>query len=144
MTHSRIKFIVGGLVVSAAVAYLAAAGVSSGWVYHVEVDQFLADADYQDGRVRLTGLVGEDDLDSRPADLAAEFRLCGEVNRLPVAYRGVVPEMFKAGAEVIVEGRLDEAGVFQADVLMTKCASKYESEKPADHPAPTEDTDLIS
>ena len=42
-------------------------------------------------------------------------------------------ELFQAGAEVIVEGQQDAAGVFQADTLLTKCASKYE-EMPKDHP----------
>jgi len=45
----------------------------------------------------------------------------------------VVPDMFKSGAEIVVEGKQDAAGVFQADVLMTKCASKYE-DMPKDHP----------
>ena len=42
--------------------------------------------------------------------------------------------MFKAGSEVVVEGQADAAGTFQADLMMTKCASKYE-DKPAGHPA---------
>jgi cytochrome c-type biogenesis protein CcmE len=38
--------------------------------------------------------------------------------------------MFGPGKNVVVEGRRDPAGVFQADVLMTKCASKYEPGSP--------------
>jgi cytochrome c-type biogenesis protein CcmE len=38
--------------------------------------------------------------------------------------------MFKAGCDVVAEGNLDRAGVFQSDKLMTKCASKYEGEHP--------------
>ena len=45
---------------------------------------------------------------------------------MPVTYAGVLPDLFKPGGEVVVEGRLDAAGTFKADVLMTKCASKYE------------------
>ena len=40
-------------------------------------------------------------------------------------YTGLTPDMFRDGAEVIIEGQLHE-GVFVADNLMTKCASKYE------------------
>jgi cytochrome c-type biogenesis protein CcmE len=37
------------------------------------------------------------------------------------------PDLFKDGAEVVVEGRLSEAGdVFHADKVMAKCPSKFE------------------
>jgi cytochrome c-type biogenesis protein CcmE len=45
---------------------------------------------------------------------------------VPVVYRGSVPDLFKVGREVRVEGRL-QSGVFVAkrDSLRTKCPSKY-------------------
>ena len=45
---------------------------------------------------------------------------------IPVVYRGSVPDLFKVGREVRVEGRL-RSGVFVAkrDSLQTKCPSKY-------------------
>jgi cytochrome c-type biogenesis protein CcmE len=45
---------------------------------------------------------------------------------VPIVYRGSVPDLFKVGREVRVEGRL-ENGVFVAkrDSLRTKCPSKY-------------------
>ena len=44
-----------------------------------------------------------------------------------VSYRGAVPDTFKPGAEVIVEGGM--AGPqFAARTLMTKCPSKYQKE----------------
>jgi cytochrome c-type biogenesis protein CcmE len=46
---------------------------------------------------------------------------------MPVSYRGTVPDLFKAGADVVVEGKLNAAGTFEADVLLTKCASKYDA-----------------
>jgi cytochrome c-type biogenesis protein CcmE len=43
---------------------------------------------------------------------------------VPVAYRGSVPDLFKSGREVVVEGKLS-GGTFVADSLVTKCPSKY-------------------
>lgn len=131
MTHTRMKFSVAGIGLALAVGYLALAGVKQGWVYHVEVDQFLKDAQYQQQRVRVCGKVAEDGLQMSAAHLQAGFVLLGQSGKLPVLYRGAIPDMFKAGGEVVVEGRLDKGGVFQADVLMTKCASKYQSEEHA-------------
>jgi cytochrome c-type biogenesis protein CcmE len=45
---------------------------------------------------------------------------------LPVIYQGVVPDTFKVGNEVVVEGTLKSNGIFQAYTLMPKCPSKYE------------------
>ena len=46
--------------------------------------------------------------------------------RVPVRYAGTVPDLFRVGREVVVEGTL-ENGTFVAkrDTLSTKCPSKY-------------------
>ncbi len=131
MTHVRMKMLVAGLVLIASVGYLAVAGVKSGWVYYLHVDDFVQDSSYQDRRVRLFGLVANENIEVAPELLTAKFDLRGESISIPVNYKGVVPDTFKPGGEVMVEGKLDEAGVFQADTLMTKCASKYQSEEHA-------------
>jgi cytochrome c-type biogenesis protein CcmE len=48
---------------------------------------------------------------------------------VPVVYRGSVPDQFKTGRELRLEGRL-ENGVFVAkkDSMRTKCPSKYTAE----------------
>lgn len=49
---------------------------------------------------------------------------------VPVVYRGSVPDMFKTGRHVVVDGRYAN-GVFVAkhDTLVTKCPSKYAPKK---------------
>ena len=48
--------------------------------------------------------------------------------RVPVVYRGTVPDQFKLGRDVVLEGRLRN-GVFVADRLMTRCPSKYKAKE---------------
>ncbi len=138
MNRMRVKLIVGGLAILAAVALLATASVREGWVYSLSVDEFRNSEKYHDQRVRLEGTVADEILDSAGGLLHAEFDLLGETGRIRVEYSGVIPDMFKPGHVVVVEGRMSESGVFRADALMTKCASKYESDAgeapPADHP----------
>jgi cytochrome c-type biogenesis protein CcmE len=45
---------------------------------------------------------------------------------VPVVYKGSVPDLFRAGRDIVVEGRLVN-GVFVAipGTLVTKCPSKY-------------------
>ena len=132
MTHMKLKLSLAGIVLASAVGYLAFAGVQSGWVQTVGVDQYLASPDQQAKRLRLCGKVGEGQLDIRKSQLTANFVLKGEHEAMPVSYHGTIPDMMKAGCDVIVEGKRDGAGTFQADVLITKCASKYE-DMPAGH-----------
>lgn len=134
MNKMRMKLAVGGLVLAGAVAYLAVAGARSGWVYYVPVDEFEGAAAVPGAgmRVRLTGLVAEEGLEIQPGAMTASFSVMGQKRRVPVSYRGVIPDMFKAGAQVVVEGKMGEDGVFQADKVLTKCASKYEAQ-PAGH-----------
>jgi cytochrome c-type biogenesis protein CcmE len=133
MTHIKAKLTVAGLILIGAVGYLAYAGMQKGWVYTLGVEQYLASPEKQHQRIRLCGTVASDALEIQRAQLTARFFIKGQEKKLPVLYKGVVPDMFKAGSEIIVEGKQNDAGVFQADVLLTKCASKYE-EMPKEHP----------
>lgn len=53
--------------------------------------------------------------------------LSGSDNEIQVQYHGSIPDNFVEEGEVVVEGRLDTSGIFQADMLMTKCESKYKA-----------------
>jgi cytochrome c-type biogenesis protein CcmE len=128
MRRKVTKLIAGGVILLLAIGYLAYAGMKEGWTaYHLPVDEYVKDAKYHGQRVRLAGKAAEEGLKSHPGLMKAEFMLLGETEKVAVAYTGVIPDLFKADVEVVVEGRRDASGVFQADVLMTKCASKYKS-----------------
>jgi cytochrome c-type biogenesis protein CcmE len=127
----RTKLITAGLILAAAVGYLTMAGAKSGWVYYLEVDHFVGDSQYHAQRVRLHGKVAADRIQVSTAALSASFDLLGKGKSVAVQYHGVIPEMFEGGRDVVVEGKLDlVTHVFRADVLMTKCASKYEPSSP--------------
>ena len=69
----------------------------------------------------------KDQSSGRSDQLDLSFVLKQETEMLPVRYHKIVPDMFGDGAEVIVEGYYID-GEFQADNLMTKCASRYEGD----------------
>lgn len=121
------KFLLGGALLAIAVGYLGFASIKSGWVYYVDVDRFADDSSLHSQRVKLCGTVVGEGLVSHPAGMNADFTLRGAGKSIPVAYHGVIPEMFAAGRDVVVEGKLNAAGTFEADQMMTKCASKYEA-----------------
>lgn len=133
MRAARAKLLIGGLIVTAAVGYLIYAGFKSGSMDDLTVESFMAEPQYHDQRVLLRGKVSSDKLAIDGPGLKAEFHLMGKTGSahdLPVSYHGTIPDLFKAGADVVVEGKLGPGGVFQADKLFTKCPSKYDA-KPA-------------
>jgi cytochrome c-type biogenesis protein CcmE len=63
---------------------------------------------------------------------AASAEAVPAAGRLAVVYGSLeTPDMFKDGAEVVVEGRLRGDSVFAADNVMAKCPSKFEPKQPA-------------
>ena len=79
------------------------------------------------GRVSLVGrVVGQPRGDAHGGGLRFRLREIGGTTTVPVLYTGTVPDPFRTGREVVVDGRLRK-GVFVAvkDSLVTKCPSKY-------------------
>ena len=83
------------------------------------------------GDVALVGKVSGSPAGDAQADgLRFRIRDVSGATSVPVVYTGSVPDMFKVGREVRVEGKLRD-GVFIAkrDSLRTKCPSKYVAKK---------------
>jgi cytochrome c-type biogenesis protein CcmE len=84
------------------------------------------------GRVSLVGKVEGPVRGTGYSSGGMHFRVrdIGGQASVPVVYRGSVPDLFKVGRHVVVDGRLRD-GVFvaQRDSLVTKCPSKYSPKK---------------
>ena len=64
--------------------------------------------------------------DAHGSGLRFTLKEIGGTARVPILYRGSVPDLFKLGRHVFLRGEL-QGGVFQAvpGSLVTKCPSKY-------------------
>jgi cytochrome c-type biogenesis protein CcmE len=74
-------------------------------------------------RIRIGGLVamGSVARDGKRLD----FRVTDGESTVPVTYTGVVPDLFREGQGVVVEGKLDRAGLVEADSVLAKHDEKY-------------------
>ena len=70
-------------------------------------------------RFRLGGMVEQGSL-TRGADLAVTFEVTDGGAKLPVAYKGILPDLLREGQGVVAEGSIDPAGVFKADTVLAK------------------------
>jgi cytochrome c-type biogenesis protein CcmE len=84
-----------------------------------------SELDEHEGNVQLGGvIVGPVEGNAREDGLRFEVRDVKGSETVPVVYKGSVPDQFKVGREVMVEGEL-RSGAFVADRMITKCPSKY-------------------
>ncbi len=116
------------LLVIGSMVYLIASGFNSEtMVYYTTVKELKlkGEAAYHQG-VRVSGIVVPGSVVKATDRVQVEFTMEEEGERLQVIYQGVLPDTFKEGAEVLVEGQYQPDGTLLATNVFTKCASKYE------------------
>lgn len=126
--NRQLKFIIGALVIFAAIAYLVFSAMGNSGAYYLEVDELLAkSADYYGKNVRVSGVVVDETVDYNAADLILKFNIKDEAGQLPIYFHGPRPDNFSRAAEAIVEGKYGQDGVLYANTLLLKCPSRYEN-----------------
>lgn len=82
-------------------------------------------------RFRLGGLVEPGSL-QRGDNLAVSFAIADGAAKLPVTFKGILPDLFREGQGVVAEGALDAGGVFRADTVLAKHDETYMPKDVAD------------
>ena len=152
----RAKFIVGGLLIVAAIIYLIVSSTQATAQYFLTVEELNAKGDSVVGRdLRVSGAVIGDSIQYDPQTLTLSFTIAHvsgdnkeiEANgglaavlheavidpsrpQLQVVYVGVKPDLLRHEAQAIMTGRVADDGVFYADELLLKCPTKYEEAVP--------------
>ncbi len=132
----KTQFLIGITLIVGAVGYLMYTSIRETSLYYLTIEEFtIKRTSLTNEGVRVAGRVGAGSMDWNPQDLHLQFLLSsfkeGEpVQGVPVRYRGILPDMFAEGRDVIVEGRYSHENILEAKTIMTSCPSKYEAEKP--------------
>lgn len=129
MTTQNSKFLRFGIatvVIVVALGYLTVLGFNQSKSYYVTIKELktMGDKAYSQ-RLRVAGNVQPGSI-KRHGDLV-EFNLMEEGNLLAVVYKGTEapPDTFKDDSQALAEGEFGRDGVFHAQQLQAKCASKY-------------------
>jgi cytochrome c-type biogenesis protein CcmE len=101
-------------------------------MFYVEISDVVAGKVPDNRNFRVGGLVLENSVHRTPGELEVEFTLTDLANELPVAYSGVLPDLFREGQGIIAHGRLDERGRFVADTVLAKHDENYMPPEVAD------------
>jgi cytochrome c-type biogenesis protein CcmE len=153
---NRSKFLVGGLLILAAVVYLIVSSTSAGAQYFFTVDELFDEgAAAYDKPARVSGAVIGDTIDYDAetltlrftvADMPADNDILEEQGglaealhaavtdpsrtQMQVVYYGVMPDLLQNEAQAIMTGRLGQDGVFVAEELLLKCPTRYDEALP--------------
>ncbi len=153
---SRAKFIIGGLLIIAAVVYLVISSTQASAQYFMTIAELQAKgASIGNRELRLSGAVLGDtiqydsenlrltftiaDIPADNAEIEAQGGLAAVLHAavqdptrptLVIVYDGVMPDLLKNEAQAIVTGKMGEDGKFYAKELLLKCPTKYEEAVP--------------
>lgn len=152
----KAKFIIGGLLIAAAVVYLIISTLGSTSQYFMTVQELNEKSAQVKGReVRVSGAILGESIQYDPDTLTLKFTVAHtpgdqkEVDaagglaavlhaavidpqspRLQVVYTGVKPDLMRNEAQAIMTGKMGDDGVFYAEELLLKCPTKYEDAVP--------------
>ena len=84
-----------------------------------------------DARFRLGGVVREGSVQRAPGSLEVGFVVTDRFHDFPVAYDGILPDMFREGTSVIATGRIRD-GRLMADEVLAKHDENYMPKEVAD------------
>jgi cytochrome c-type biogenesis protein CcmE len=153
----RIKFIIGGLLILAAITYLVISSTKANAQYFFTIDELLSRSQTMVGKdVRISGAVIGDTIQYDAQDLSLHFVIANvpadnkqieaqgglaavlhaavtdpSRTRMEVVYSGPKPDLLRDEAQAIVTGHIDANNVFYADELLLKCPTKYEEAVPS-------------
>mgnify|MGYP001027022146 CR=1 FL=1 len=153
---SRLKFIIAGLLIVAAVIVLVISSTQANAQYFLTVEELNQRRDSMAGKdIRMSGAVLGDSIVYDADSLTLTFTVVNipgdnkeieaqgglamvlhnavmdtSLPRLDVVYNGVQPDLLKNEAQAIMTGRLGEDGKFYASKLLLKYPTKYEEAVP--------------
>ena len=156
-SNGRLKFIIGGVLIIAAVVYLIVSSTQANAQYFLTIDELKGKgANILGQDVRVSGAVVGSTIQYDPQSLTLKFSIAnipGDNNqvtaqgglaavlhaavidpnrtRLLVVYKGVKPDLLNNEAQAIVTGKLGNDGIFYASDLLLKCPTKYQDALPA-------------
>ncbi len=130
------KFAAIIVVIVGTLVWLAAGGIGESKTYYKTVQEVRQMGDSAMAkRLRVAGDVESGSIVRLGKEVA--FTLQQDKLTLKVIYDGIdpLPDTFKDGAQALADGKMGQDGVFHADKIQAKCASKYEA-KPGAQPGP--------
>ena len=123
--HKRLLLILAGLAVLGAVAALVLNAFQSNLVFFFSPTQVAAGKAPKGKPFRIGGMVKEGTIQREADGVTLRFVITDTERDITVAYKGILPDLFKEGKGAVAQGRLDENGLFVAKEVLAKHDENY-------------------
>jgi cytochrome c-type biogenesis protein CcmE len=120
----RLSLIALSLAVLGAAAGLSLYALSGSIVFFLSPSEVVQKAVAPGARLRIGGLVKTGSV-VKSADQNVAFVLTDGAHDLAVAYRGLLPDLFREGQGVVAEGVLESPGRMRAETILAKHDERY-------------------
>jgi cytochrome c-type biogenesis protein CcmE len=121
--QKRIALIAGGLASLALAAALTLNALDSNIALYVTPSEVAAGKAPQGKAFRIGGLVKEGTI--KRDNMTVRFVVTDTAKDIPVAYTGILPDLFKEGKGAVIQGKLGNDGVFAATEVLAKHDENY-------------------
>lgn len=120
------KYLVGFLIIAGALVYLLLTTFRSSLQYYVTASELKDRTSfYQNKIIKVAGRASG--IEKQEGEGIYQFQVEEGGAWFAVFYKGMVPDTFREGSDVVVTGQLNPDGSFAATEILAKCASKYEA-----------------
>ncbi len=123
--HQRLVLVAISMVALIVAALLAIWGLRGSASYFFVPADIAANPPAPDQHIRLGGMVEVGSLKTAADGVTISFTVADGKARVPVSFKGIVPDLFKEGSGVVAEGKLGVDGTFTADMILAKHDEKY-------------------
>ena len=121
----RLAFLAFGLAATALAAALLLQALRSNLLFFLSPSQVVSEGASRSAAFRLGGLVERGSVQRGLDGLSVRFVVTDLAQRVPVSYRGLLPDLFREGKGVVVAGRLQADGSFLATEVLAKHDENY-------------------
>ena len=121
--QKRVAIIVGALIAISLVAVLILNALNSNIALYVTPSEVAAGKSPAGQAFRIGGMVKDGSI--KRDGLTVNFVITDMVKDIPVAYTGILPDLFKEGKGAVIQGRLDSSGQFIASEVLAKHDENY-------------------
>jgi cytochrome c-type biogenesis protein CcmE len=120
----RLTLIIGALAALGLAAALALFALRDNIVFFYTPSELATKKPASGARLRIGGLVREGSV-VKSGDRDVRFAVTDRTSDLDVSYSGLLPDLFREGQGVVVEGVLTPEGGFRADSVLAKHDERY-------------------
>ncbi|MEO7579838.1 MAG: cytochrome c maturation protein CcmE [Massilia sp.] len=121
----RLALVGFGLAALGVAAWLILSAFQKNLVFFFTPTQILAGEAPRDKPFRIGGMVEKGSLQRDADGVSVSFIVTDTVQRLPVRYTGILPDLFKEGKGVVAQGRIGADARFVADEVLAKHDENY-------------------